>query len=80
MNRQVDEREGHMERSEGMCVPLRLGNGVFFSRALLGRARLDRLKLVPWFLYRLPAHTRFRNVQQGTHMFLCNGVVKIAEI
>jgi len=62
----VDEREGDMERSEGMFVPLRLGNGVFFSRALLGRARLERLKLVPWFLYRLPAHMRLRrNVQQG---------------
>lgn len=39
-------------------LPLRLGKGVAFSlAALLGRARLERLKLVPWFLYRLPAKT-----------------------
>lgn len=31
-------------------LPFRLGNGVFSLAALLGSARLDRLKLVPWFL------------------------------
>lgn len=36
-------------------LPFKLGNGVDFSlAALLGSARLDKLKLVPWFLYRLP--------------------------
>lgn len=32
-------------------LPFRLGKGVALSlAALLGSARLDRLKLVPWFL------------------------------
>lgn len=36
-------------------LPFRLGKGVFFSLpALVGRAKLDKLKLVLWFLYRLP--------------------------
>ena len=43
------------QNSRRQCLPLRLGKGVAFSRAaLLGMARLDRLKLLPWFLYRLP--------------------------
>lgn len=40
-------------------LPFRLGNGVFLSLpALVGSAKLDRLKLVLWFLYRLPTTKR----------------------
>lgn len=57
-----DNVKGGQNRAKGCIspVPLRLGKGpapaaFSLSPPLLGTDRLERLKLVPWFLYRLPA-------------------------
>lgn len=57
MRKEIKKGEIRNREEVEETVPLRLGKGVFFSlAALLGRARLDRLKLVPWFLYKLPTN------------------------